>query len=70
MAGITLAPVAIYVTGYLIQTGDPANPTRVMHADGVPQLIGVSPGYQQGSATYNPALGHPVGSYSGGSINY
>lgn len=70
MAGITLAPMAIYVTGYLAQTGDPANPTRVMQANEVPQLVSVSPAYHQGSATYSPQLGHPVASYTGGSINY
>ena len=70
MAGITLAPMAIYVTGYLVQTGDPANPTRIMQVLGRPQVVSVSPGYQQGSATYNPLLGRPVASYADGSINY
>ena len=70
MAGVTLAPAAFYVTGYVANNLDPANPRPVMKADSPSRVVSVSSAYEQGTATYNPHLGQPgVPTYSGGSID-
>jgi hypothetical protein len=60
MAGATLAPAAIYVTGWIAHIPDPANPTRATHADGLPVAVSLGHDYHQGTATYNPQLGITV----------
>jgi hypothetical protein len=69
MAGLTLAPAAFYVTGYVAHNLDPANPRSALHADSPARVVSVSSAYHQGTATYNPHLGQPVPTHSGGSID-
>jgi hypothetical protein len=67
MAGVTVVPAVLYVSGYLLNH-DPANPSRVANAGGVTDVINIGYDYKQGTATYNPHLGQPVPTYSSGSI--
>jgi len=67
---VTLVPATLAVTAALLLE-EPTRELQVAQAGGVPVIVRVSPGYEQGTVDHVPGFMNtqPVPPYGGGSIN-